>query len=151
MNKEMNKEMNNEDIRPPDETKRETLIPAGNQTYIHVKSQEELDIEEAIRKSNEIAEMHDKIQMDSFMGEIQKRREQFRNIKFIFNRVGKVDKEVAEVYEIIQYIIDSYILGDIETYKWDKETYNTIFKVIKNLRLNEVEMTLLTNLFQVTI
>jgi len=93
--------------------------------------------------------MHDKTQMDSFMGEIQKRREQFRNIKFIFNRLGKVDKEVAEVYEIIQYIIDIYILGDIEMYKWDKETYNTIFKVIKNLRLNEVEMTLLKTLFQV--
>lgn len=139
----MNNHTSDEFIRPPDKIKRETLIP----TFF---SQEDLDIENAIKISNELAEKYDNEQMDKLIGKIQERDIQFRNIKFTFARIGKLDKEVFEIYEIIEHIINSYISTDIDFYLWDKETHNKIFKVIKNMRFNKEELKTLNDVMRIS-
>jgi hypothetical protein len=140
-NDNYNYNYNDEFVRPPDQIKRERLIP----TFL---SQEELDIQNAIKMSNELAEKYDNEQMDKLMNKIRERDVQFRNIKFTFTRISKVDKEVFEIYEIIEDIINSYISNDIDFYVWDNETHGRIFKVIKNMRFNKEELKILTDVMR---
>ena len=128
-------------IRPPDQIKRETLIPS-------FFSQEDLDIQNAIKISNDLAEEYDNDQMNKLISKIQERDITFRNIKFTFARIGKLDKEVFEIYEIIEDVINSYISNDIDFYVWDKETHCKIFKVIKNMRFNKEELKTLNDVLR---
>jgi len=141
-----------DEIRPPDEVKRERLIDNDNWIPLSLpmmKTTEELEIEEAIRLSNAAMDTYEEEQIQKLINELHFKKNKFKNINFIFKRVSKFDKEVAEIYEIVEHAIDKYIVGDIQTYGWDKETYERIFKTIKNLRFNEQEVNTLKELFYV--
>jgi hypothetical protein len=122
-----------DEIRPPDEVKRERLIDNNGWTQLPMKSHEELEIEEAIRLSNAAMDTYEEEQIQKLINEVHSKKNKFKNINFIFKRVSKFDKEVAEIYEIVEHAIDKYIVGDIQTYGWDKETYERIFKTIKKI------------------
>lgn len=137
----------NDNIRAPDKVKRERLIEDCDWSHMPMKTPEELEIEEAIRVSNEAMDIYENEQIEKIINEIQEKKNKFKNIRFVFKRLSHFDSDIAEIYEMIEHIIDKYIVGDIEKYDWDKITYERIFKTIKNMRFNQEEMNSLKTLF----
>jgi hypothetical protein len=140
----MNAYDNDENIRPPDQIKREKLL---DNFWYDTKTQEELDMEEAIRQSNDIAEQLDISQYQMFINKIEERREEFKNILIKINRLKNIDKTVEGLFETVISIITYYINGDIDDYEFDRETRDKLFHNFKTMRLSKDEIVSLTKLF----
>ena len=134
--------INNEDegIRSPDETKRERLIEP-------VKTQEEIDFETAINESIQNTEDFNNTQMNILMDKIQERKIQCQNILFVFKRLIKMDKSVADIFIIIEPILDLYMCCDIDNYVLDNATHKCIFALCKKIRFNPKDFDLLESIF----
>jgi len=65
------------------------------------------------------------------------RKEKFREFLFDLNKLIRFDKDIKEVYEIIEPIIDAFCNQIIEFGELDSLTYDKIFKSIKGLRTNK--------------
>ena len=65
------------------------------------------------------------------------RKEKFREILFDLNKLIRFDKDIKEVYEIIEPIIESYCNQIIEFCELDGLTYDKIFKSLKGVRTNK--------------
>jgi len=129
-------------IRPPDNIKREILIQDTlpiDENDIQLKealylSLQENSIQENINKLNNLYE--EKIK-NEYINELIKRKELFYTLLFEFNKLIKYDKEIKEIYEIIEPVIDAYCNQYIEYYEIDEITYDKIFKVIRTIRTNK--------------
>ena len=127
----------NEEIRPPDEVKREQLI--SNDNIFHDKELEEaiyLSIQEAIEQEKKIQEYENKI-IEEYSKEREKRRVKFEKLLFNLNKVAKFDKTLRETYEIIEPIIDAYCNQFIENYLVDDETFQSIFNNLNSIRTDK--------------
>jgi hypothetical protein len=131
-------------IRSPDESKREILINDS-------KSNEELELESTILQSLQEEEEYYNVQLNTLMNQIKCRREMFKNIEFTIKRVGAFDKNILEIYGLIEYVIDSYCSGNIENYKYDKITYDKIFNTLLKIRLSESEINLLKSIILIDV
>ena len=109
----INGEYNNKNIRPPDQIKREKLL---DNFWYDSNTQEELDMEEAIRQSNNIAEQIEIRQYQMFINKVEERKEEFKSILVKLNRLKQMDKTVEELFEIIINIITRYTNCDIDNY-----------------------------------
>jgi len=135
-----------DNIRTPDEVKRETLQQDTRSEY-------EKQIEEAINLSsmeyreNEIINKRFEEEIIANYYKISnERKEQFREFLFDLGKLIRFDKETKEIYEIIEPIIDSYCNQFIENCELDKVTYERIFKGLKGIRTNKKNIELLANL-----
>ena len=141
-----------ENIRPPDNIKREILIEDTshiNENDIQLKealylSLQEKSIQENIIKLNNLYE--EKVK-NEYINELNKRKGIFYNLLFELNKLIKYDKEIKEIYEIIEPVIDAYCNQYIEYYEIDEITYNKIFKVIGTIRINKDIVDTLKNIF----
>jgi hypothetical protein len=128
---------NEDNIRQPDEVVREQLLEDTRSDY-------EKDIEEAIYLScQDFKEKEDLIQkyedqlIKDYNEESNKRRQTFEKLLFDLNKVGKIDKEIRETYDIIEPIIESYCSQYIYNYEFDVETYEKIFKSLGKIRTDK--------------
>jgi len=131
-------DINNEDnIRPPDEVVREQLLEDTRSEY-------EKEIEEAIylscqdiREKQDLSEKYEKQLIKDYNEESNKRRQIFEKLLFDLNKVGKIDKEIREIYDIIEPIVESYCSQYIHNYEFDVETYEKIFKSLGKIRTDK--------------
>ena len=149
-----------DNIRKPDEIKTEQLIPnedtynsSFNEIYDNDTISNDFEINEAINLSlkdfNErkiMNEEYEKKLMDDFNEEINKRKLQFKELLININKLSKYDKEIKEVYDIIEPIIDAYCSINIDYCELDEETYKHIFKVLYSLRKNKESIEFLRNI-----
>ncbi len=126
-----------DDIRPPDVVVSEQLLEDN-------RSEFEKQIDEAIYLSmQEIKTQHninceyEEQLLNNYHTETKRRTEIFKDFLFNLNKVGKFDKEIREIYEIIDPIIDSYCGQYIQTCELDGETYDKIFNTLKKIRNNQ--------------
>ncbi len=132
-----------ENIRTPDSIINEQLIQEQEQD---LEMSYNKDIEEAIYLSfqetkqsdilNEENEKYEEQLIQQFQKETIERKKKFSQILFTMERLIKIDKEVNEVYEIIEPIIESYCNQMIEVCELDEKTYEKIFYIISKIRLN---------------
>ena len=148
-----NEEILEDNIRPPDKVKREQLLDDyftnENDNY-NDKNTFEKETEDAIylslyelneqQKQNKAYE--DEI-IDKYLNETNQRREKFRELLEDMNKISKYDKELKEIYDIIDPIIDLYCNQYIEFYDFDTETYAKIFKIMGTLRNSKQKIELL--------
>ena len=127
-----------ENIRPPDKTKREKLLKNNINQY-----NDDKDLSEALHQSlklyqNEVQKYEDfeKKILEQQELEIHKRKDLIRTILFEFNRIKKYDKKLNELFEIIEPILDSYCNLEFDHCNLDKQTYNTIFSGLAKTRIN---------------
>lgn len=142
----MDESFNNDyddDIRTPDEVKREALQQDTRTEY-------EKQIEEAINLSsmeyreNEIINKRFEEEIIANYYKISnERKEHFREFLFDLGKLIRFDKETKEIYEIIEPIIDSYCDQFIENCELDEVTYERIFKGLKGIRTNPKNIELL--------
>jgi hypothetical protein len=126
-----------DDIRPPDEVKRETLIYDTRDDF-------EKELDNAIQASMEAfieqQKIHDKYEedvMNEFIKEKTKRKEIFEKLLFDLNKLIKYDKEIKEIYEIIYPIIELYCNQYIEVIHLDQITHDKIFTILNKIRINK--------------
>lgn len=130
-------------IRPPDEVLNEQLLQDN-------RSEFEKQIDEAIYLSaKEIREkkimnmQYEELLMKEYDEKCNKRKQIFEKLLFDLKKVGKVDKEVMDVYEIIEPIIESYCYQRIDNCELDCETYKKIFNLLSKIRTDKYAVELL--------
>lgn len=131
-------------IRPPDEAKMECIMEEHKSEYD--KQMEEAlylsmqDLQEINRKyEEELLNEHVKI--------TNERKELFKGILFDIHKLVRFDKEIKEIYEIIEPIIDAYCEQYIKEYEIDSLTYDRIFTIISHIRTNKKNIELLKSIF----
>jgi len=128
---------NEDNIRPPDDVISEQLLEDTRTEY-------DKQIDEALILSlNDIRDTHilnkkyEEQLIKDYNEETTKRKHIFEKFLFDLNKVGKIDKEVREMYEIIEPIIDSYCNQYIHKCELDVETYEKIFKLLGKVRTDK--------------
>lgn len=128
---------NEDEVRPPDEVVSERLIEDTRSDY-------EKQIDEAIYQSIKEMENVDKINKEyeeiiikNYHNEIIERKNKFASLLLDINKLLRFDKDLKEIYEIIEPIIDSYCNQYIEFLELDEITYDKIFKVLGTIRTNK--------------
>jgi len=132
-----------DNIRAPDKTKVERLMEDSRSEYekqideaLYLSIQDFKQQEQIYKKyEDEILNDHNKI--------TNERKEQFKGFLFDLNKLIRLDKEIKEIYEIIEPIIDAYCQQYIKECQLDSITYNKIFKIIGNIRTNKNAIELL--------
>ena len=133
----------NDNIRLPDEVKVEQLTEDNRSDYdkqfeeaMHLSITDFRVQEELYKKYEEdLINDHNKI--------IAERKNLFRGLLFDLNKLIRFDKEIKEIYEIIEPIIDAYCEQYIKEYEVDSFTYDRIFKMISNIRTDKKNIELL--------
>jgi len=132
-----NNEDNEDNIRLPDEVISEQLLEDDRDEF--QKQMDEamyLSMQETTRQRDINREYEEQLLKD-YAAETNRRTEIFKDFLFNLNKVGKFDKEVREIYDILDPIIDSYCGQYIETCELDEETYEKIFNTLKKIRNNQ--------------
>ena len=125
-----------EEVRAADEVTTERLIEDNRSLY-------DREIEEAVYlsmqeiRNNEIANYKfEEEVIKKYHSETLERREKFNDLLHNMNKLFKFDKDIKEVYDIIEPIIDAYCLDYIKHYELDQETHDKIFKVLRTIRIS---------------
>ena len=126
-----------EEIRPPDDIKREKLIQDTRSVF-------DREMEEAIYLSmQEVREEEIKNHkfeeeiVNNYIKEQNERRELFRDLLINMNKLSRFDKDIKELYDFLDPIIEAYCNHYITRYELDKETYDKVFNVLKTIRVNK--------------
>jgi hypothetical protein len=134
---------NDNDVRAPDKVKTDRLMEDTRSEY-------EKQMDEALylsiqdfKKQEEDNKKYEEELLNEHIKIINERRELFRGFLFDLNKLIRLDKDVKEIYEIIEPIIDSYCSQSINNCEIDSVTYDRIFKVISNIRTNKNAIDLL--------
>ena len=161
-------ENENENIRPPDNTIRETLVGYGNNSNynnnyninfnVSYNNYENIDIipndyddyDESLQlafiESIKEQEEYEKKQLE-FLEKTRLRVQSFKDILLKIKKIGMIDKKISEFYNIIEQIIDSYCACNIDIYECDEVMYNEIFDTLKTIRITKPELSLFKSLF----
>ena len=134
---------NNDNVRAPDNTKKEQLLQDNRSEYD--KQMDEamyLSIQE-FKKQEEINQKYEEEVINEHIKIINERKDLFRGFLFDLNKLIRFDKDMKEIYEIIEPIIDSYCAQYMKQCELDPITYDRIFKVIGNVRTDKNAMDLL--------
>ena len=131
---------NDENIRLPDEVKRETLLYDNNNSYSNNFDKE---LEDALYQSmqlyeNEIQknENYEQKIINHHKEEIEKRKENVKPILFELNRIKNYDNKIYKILEIIEPILELYCELVIENYIVDNKIYDCIFNGLLKIRIN---------------
>ena len=129
---------NEYNIRPPDAIVTDKLIEYTTSDY-------EKQIEEALMLSlDEIRDKHnlnrkyEEQLLNEYNEETDKRKKIFEKFLFDLHKVSKIDKEIRDIYDIIEPIIESYCNQYIHICELDVEMYEKIFKLLGKVRTDKV-------------
>jgi hypothetical protein len=127
-----------DEIRPPDEVKREQLIENAHRSDFDREMEEALYLSMQEVREEEIKnhKFEEEI-INSYLEKQTKRRELFRDLLINMNKVARFDKDVKEIYEILEPIIEAYCLDYIQFAEVDKETRDKVFQVLSTIRVNK--------------
>jgi HD superfamily phosphohydrolase YqeK len=142
-NNEFSFEEEENNIRLPDEVKRDTLIEDTRSPF-----QKETDM--AIYQSmiehedyaNSMAAFETRIMYESSL-ETENRKKQFAGLLHDIDKVSRFDPQIKEIYNIIEPIIESYCFQFIHNYEFDKITHDKIFTTLYSIRTNKQDIELL--------
>jgi hypothetical protein len=148
----------NDSIRPPDKVKREKLIDDSFEDSLEESLEYSIDnsfkdsldysyenelnnavylsIKE-LEKQKEINKKYEEEVVNSFIVKVQERKDKFKDLLFNLKKIINYDKDIKEVYEIIEPIIDSYCAHYFDNVELDSITYDKIFKVIGSVRIDK--------------
>lgn len=136
----------NDEIREPDSVISEQLLN-DNRTDFQKQMDEAMYISlQEIKKYEELNQKYENELIQQYVEETTRRKELFTSFLFDLNRLMKFDKEVREIYQIIEPIIDSYCGQIIENCELDEETYKKIFNLLGKIRVNKVGLEILKNI-----
>jgi len=126
-----------QEIRLPDEVKREQLIPDTRTEYdIEMDEALYLSMQELREQNIENDKFEEEI-MNSYHSETNERREKFSDLLKNMTKLSKFDKDIKELYDFLYPIIESYCDQYILNYEVDEKTYHKVFKFLGTIRINK--------------
>lgn len=126
-----------DNIRPPDEIVRETLLQDNRSDFEKQLDEAVYLSMQEINQQREINEQYEEQLLKDFAFETKRRTEIFKDFVFNLNKIGRFDKEIRDISDILYPIIDSYCGQCIQTCELDEETYDKIFSIVKKIRVNQ--------------
>ena len=130
MDPSFNEYNDDNNIRAPDSVKVDRLMEDTRSEYDkQIDQAMYLSIQE-FKKLEEINEKYEEEIINEHIKLINERKEMFRGFLFDLNKLIRHDKDIKEIYEIIEPIIDSYCVNYINQFEIDTLTYDRIFKII---------------------
>jgi hypothetical protein len=124
-------------IRPADKVFKEQLIEDNRSDFEkEIDEALRISLEEAIKLNNLNNDYEEEL-IQKFKKEKLERKEMFAKFLLDLNRIIRLDKDVKDVYEIIEPIIDGYCNQLIDICEFDGETYDKIFKVLSTVRTDK--------------
>lgn len=132
-------------IRPPDDVVVDRLIDNSDFHDDYDNYDEDMELNAIINESILLAEKNSETKFKELIQEMNNRKEKYENVIFKFKKLINYDKEVKEIFDLINPIIEYYINMEIDNYIYDTDVYNKIFniKLLKQMRLNDHEIQLL--------
>ena len=136
-------EEDEDNIRVPDEAKRETLIEDTRSSF-----QKEIDIavyhstQQHAEYAKQMDDFETKIMYES-LRETENRKKQFASLLHDIDKVSRFDSQIKEIYNIIEPIIESYCFQFIVNYEFDKITHAKIFTTLSTIRTSKNDIELL--------
>ena len=132
-----------DNVRLPDESFNDILIDNNNLQSSFISDEENqinIVINNSIQEFNEIQRIYDDYEkniLEEYENEKIKRKSQFSELLITLKKMSNYDTKINSIYELLEPIIDSYILCYIDNYVFDKVNYDTIFQELKNIRLTK--------------
>jgi len=124
-------------IRPADKAFKEQLVEDNRSEFEkEIDKAMRISLEEAITL-NDLNNHFEKELIQKFQKKKIERKEIFGKFLSDLNRLIRFDKDVKDVYEIIEPIIDGYCNQLIDIYDFDEDTYNKIFQVLSTVRTDK--------------
>jgi len=133
--------MDEDDIRAPDQIKKETLIDPelNNYNYNEEKMLEHI-LQQSMMEFEKNTAIHEDNVMKFIAEEDKQRLAYFVSIKQKINKILKFDKQNTPVYDIILNIIKLYEDQYITIYNCNKEEYTQMFSILNTIRLTKEEI-----------
>jgi len=127
-----------EAIRLPDKVVKEQLTEHDTRSDFDREMEEAiyLSIQE-VREHEINNEKYEKEVINKYHLQTTERRDKFHDLLLTMNKLFKFDKDIKEISNIIEPIIEAYCLDYIQLYELDEETYDRIFKVLGSIRTNK--------------
>lgn len=143
----------NENIRPPDQVKKEKLINNDNYFFNELENpilqNQHFDLNTIIEQSknefNFLQEQEEQKVIELICNQYKEqqngRKNNFDNIKNQLNKIILFDKPNLKYYELILSIIEMYEQYGINEYITNKDEFTNIFKLLNSFRLpsNEID------------
>ena len=126
-----------ETVRAPDKVKKDQLFE-DNRSEFEKQTDEALYLSlQELKEQQEVHQHYEDEILNEYLCETKKRKEIFRELLFDMNKLSRFDKDIKEIYEIIEPIIDTYCGQFINFCELDEETYDKIFTVLGTIRTNK--------------
>jgi hypothetical protein len=126
-----------ENTRAPDKVIKERLLD-DDRSEFEKQTDEALYLSlQELKEQEEINSIYEDDIINTYTNETRNRKELFRELLFDLNKLTKFDKDIKEIYEIIEPIIDTYCGQFINFCELDEETYDNIFKIVGTVRTNK--------------
>jgi len=138
------------EYRAPNETIREQLLPDTRSEFEKQQSEFQKQLDQALflslkEEDDKILRQEEEI-INNYNAESKRRTDLFKTLLFDLNKLIRFDKDIKEIYDIIEPIINSYCFQYIETVELDAITYDKIFKVLCGIRTNKNNIELLRSI-----
>jgi hypothetical protein len=124
-------------VRPPDESFSEQLIEDTRSEFEKQMDEAMYISMQEMSRQQDIHRQYEEQLLNDYSDETNRRTEIFKEFLFNINKIGRFDKEVREIYDIIDPIIESYCSQYIQSCELDEETYDKIFTTLKKIRNNQ--------------
>lgn len=123
-----------DNIRPPDKIICDQLVDDNRSDYDkQVEEAMYLSIQEKLHE-DELTRKYEEDIINTYYNETIHRKAIFHNLLFELTKLINIDKNVKEVYEIIEPIINSYCNQSLTSIDLTPDIHAKIFKVIKTIR-----------------
>ena len=127
-----------DNIRPPDKVVRQKLIQDTRSEFDNEIDQALYASVEEFKKQQELYNRYEEDVINEFLNECIKRKKVFELFLLDLNKIVKYDKEIKEIFNIIEPIIDLYCNQQIEIVHLEEVTYEKIFVTLGKTRVNKV-------------
>jgi hypothetical protein len=126
-----------DNVRPPDEVVRETLLEDNRDEFQkQIDEAMYLSMQE-MKHQHEIYQQYEQQLLKDYADETNRRNNLFKNFKATLTRLCGFDKDVREIYNILDPIIESYCGQYFETCELDAESYDKTFNTLKKIRIDQ--------------
>lgn len=148
---------NDDYVRPPDEPIREVLVNtntfiSNNYSFVSDTFDDtfDQDLQQCLKDSELTFAEEEQKQFENIQNQQKERKLKCESISKKIKKVKAFDIKNKEIYETICTIIDLWEMEYIMRFETDKNSYNSIFKIIKTIRLTNEEQQFLNDLIVLT-
>jgi|688.fasta_scaffold21273_11 hypothetical protein len=92
---------------------------------------------EEFKNTNEANKKFEADIIEQYNKELLERKTKCNEIIFNMNKISKFDKDIKEIYEIIEPILELYCSQNINYCVFDEVTHNRIFYMISKIRIDK--------------